>query len=89
MRAAGPVTLAIKLHVHRLEDVLGIRVSDGQRTYTLDVLEVKGKAMPPGQRDDSNGRAVAIGLLRSPAELHALQEGVVPRHQRAGRGGRG
>ena len=46
-----------------------VRVSDGKRTYTLDVLEVRGKPMPPDQRDDSNSRAVSIGLLECPIEF--------------------
>ena len=45
-----------------------LRVTDGNRMYTLDVLEVKGK---PGSsiRDDSNGKAVAIGLMECPIEF--------------------
>jgi ubiquitin fusion degradation protein 1 len=46
-----------------------VRVSDGQRTYTLDVLEVRGKPIPSSQRDDSNGKAVSIGLLECPIEF--------------------
>jgi len=46
-----------------------VRVSDGQKTYTLDVLEVKGKPMPAGAHDDSNGKAVSIGLLECPIEF--------------------
>ena len=43
-----------------------IRVSDGKRTYTLDVLEVRGKVT---ERDDSNGKGVAIGLFECPVEF--------------------
>ena len=43
-----------------------IRVSDGKKTYTLDVLEVRGKAT---DRDDSNGKGVAIGLFECPVEF--------------------
>ena len=46
-----------------------VRVSDGKRTYTLDVLEVRGKPMPPAQCDDSGGRAVSIGLLECPIDF--------------------
>jgi len=46
-----------------------VRVSDGRRTYTLDVLDVRGKPMPPQQRDDSQGKAVSIGLLECPIEF--------------------
>ena len=34
-----------------------VRVTDGKRVYSLDVIEVKGKE---GARDDSNGRAVDL-----------------------------
>jgi len=43
-----------------------IRVSDGKKTYTLDVLEVQGKLT---DRDDSNGKGVAIGLFECPVEF--------------------
>lgn len=46
-----------------------VRVTDGQRSYTLDVVEVQGKTMAQGTRDDSNGRAVSIGLLECPVEF--------------------
>lgn len=36
-----------------------VRVTDGRKVYNLDVLEVKGKE---GGRDDTNGRAVDLGL---------------------------
>jgi ubiquitin fusion degradation protein 1 len=44
-----------------------VRVSDGRRTYTLDVLEVRGK--PSQLHDDSNGMAVAIGTFECPVEF--------------------
>ena len=43
-----------------------VRVTDGQRTYMLDVVEVRGK---PSARDDSNGRGVSIGLLEGAIAL--------------------
>ena len=39
-----------------------IRVSDGRRTYMIDVVEVKGKPMPEGVRDDSRGKAIDLAL---------------------------
>lgn len=42
-----------------------VRVTDGKRVYSLDVIEVKGKE---GARDDSNGRAVDLGS--SPTDEH-------------------
>ena len=39
-----------------------IRVTDGRRVHMLDVLEVTGKQLPPGQHDDSNGKAVDLTL---------------------------
>ena len=53
-----------------------LRVTDGNRMYTLDVLEVKGK---PGSsiRDDSNGKAVAIGLMECPIEFAPPKDQVV------------
>ena len=45
-----------------------IRVTDGKKTYALDVLEVRGKP-GPGVRDDSNGKGVAIGLMECPIEF--------------------
>ena len=45
-----------------------IRVTDGKRTYLLDVLEVRGKSTS-NVRDDSNGRGVAIGLMECPIEF--------------------
>lgn len=49
-----------------------VRVSDGQRTYALDVLEVRGK--PMSARDDSNGKAVSIGLLECPIEFETPKD---------------
>ena len=46
-----------------------VRVTDGRQTYNLDVLEVKGKAMPAGEYDDSRGKAVAIGIFECPVEF--------------------
>ncbi|KAL1527770.1 hypothetical protein AB1Y20_009155 [Prymnesium parvum] len=43
-----------------------VRVTDGKRIYSLDVIEVSGKA---GARDDSNGRAVDLGLCELAFEL--------------------
>tara|TARA_B100000513_G_scaffold161559_1_gene78476 strand:- start:3116 stop:4282 length:1167 start_codon:yes stop_codon:yes gene_type:complete len=37
-----------------------IRVTDGKKVYPLDVLEVKGKALKGGERDDSRGRAIDL-----------------------------
>jgi len=46
-----------------------VRVSDGKKTYTLDVLEVRGKPMASGLADDSGGKAVSIGLMECPIEF--------------------
>ena len=62
-----------------------VRVSDGKRTYTLDVLEVRGK---PGSsvRDDSNGRAVAIGLMECPIEFAEPKDLIKPKKAGAAAG---
>ena len=39
-----------------------IRVTDGRRVHMLDVLDVTGKQLPPGQHDDSNGKAIDLTL---------------------------
>ena len=51
-----------------------VRVTDGRRTYNLDVLEVKGKAMPPGVRDDSDGRAVDLVLAELVTDFEAAKD---------------
>jgi len=63
-----------------------VRVTDGQRTYMLDVVEVRGK---PCARDDSNGRGVSIGLLECPVEFAEPKDLLAKKAKKAkkGRGG--
>lgn len=50
-----------------------VRVTDGKRVYSLDVIEVQGK---PGSRDESNGKAVDLG----DAEHNSLWHGYTCNH---------